>query len=67
MAFEHPAIFPEELVKKHLESWSNEGDIVYDCFMGSGTVAKAAKELKRNYIGSEIDEIYMDIINRRLV
>ena len=66
VAYEHPAIFPIDLAKDHIKSWSNEGDIVYDCFMGSGTVAKAAKELKRNYIGSEIDETYMDIINRRL-
>ena len=66
IAYEHPAIFPIDLAKDHIKSWSNEGDIVYDCFMGSGTVAKAAKVLNRNYIGSEIDETYIDIINRRL-
>ena len=33
-AFEHPAIFPEELVKDHIISWSEPEDIVYDCFYG---------------------------------
>lgn len=48
IAFKHPAIFPEELVKKHIYSWSNEGDLIYDCFMGSGTTAKMAHLQKRN-------------------
>jgi len=34
--------------------------------MGSGTTAKACSILKRNYIGSEVSEVYMDIINKRL-
>ena len=66
MAFEHPAIFPEELVKKHLESWSNEGDIIYDPFMGSGTTSKMCILSERNYIGSEISIEYCDIEKRRL-
>ena len=40
LAFEHPAIFPEELAEKHIISWTNKGDLVYDPFMGSGTTAK---------------------------
>ena len=47
LAFKHPAIFPEELVKDHISSWSNENDLIYDCFMGSGTTAKCAHLLKR--------------------
>jgi len=66
VAFKHPAIFPEELAYKHIQSWSNEGDLVYDCFMGSGTTAKMAKHLDRNYIGSEISKEYCEIINERL-
>ena len=66
MAFEHPAIFPEELVKKHLESWSNEGDIIYDPFMGSGTTSKMCILIERSYIGSEISKEYCDIEKRRL-
>ena len=62
----HPAIFPEMLAADHVISWSNEGDIVYDCFAGSGTTLKVSKSLKRLYIGSEITKKYVDIINERL-
>src|SRR3990167_1472898 len=65
-AFEHPATFPEELASKHIYSWSKENDLVYDPFMGSGTTAKMAKLLKRNYIGSEISEDYCKIAQERL-
>ncbi len=63
----HPAIFPEKLANDHIISWSNEGDLVYDCFMGSGTTAKMAKLNNRNYIGSEISEEYCNIANERLL
>ena len=63
---EHPAVFPESLVSDHILSWSNEGDIVYDPFMGSGTTAIAAKKLNRNYIGSEISLEYCDLIKFRI-
>jgi len=66
VAFEHPAIFPERLAYDHIISWSNEGDLVYDPFMGSGTTAKAAIASNRNYIGSEISEEYCQIIKKRL-
>ena len=63
---EHPAVFPESLVSDHIISWSNEGDIVYDPFMGSGTTAIAAKKLNRNYIGSEISPEYCALTVSRL-
>jgi site-specific DNA-methyltransferase (adenine-specific) len=66
IAFEHPAMFPEELAKKHIYTWSNEGDLVYDCFMGSGTTAKMAHLLNRNWIGSEMSQEYVDLANKRL-
>ena len=66
VAFEHPAIFPEELVRRHIESWSNEGDIVYDPFMGSGTTSKMCILTNRKYIGSEINEEYCIIEEKRL-
>lgn len=59
-------MFPEKLAQDHILSWSNEGDIVYDPFMGSGTTAKMAKLLKRNYIGSEISAEYCKIAEERL-
>jgi len=66
IASKHPAIFPEKLVNDHIISWSKENDIVYDPFMGSGTTAKMAKQLNRNYIGSEISSEYCKIIDERL-
>lgn len=66
IAFEHPAIFPEMLAFDHIRSWSNENDLVYDCFMGSGTTAKMAHLLKRNWIGSETSDEYVRIAEKRI-
>jgi DNA modification methylase len=66
VAFEHPAIFPERLVDDQIRTWTNEGDVVYDCFMGSGTTAKVAHLLKRRWLGSEISPEYIEIARRRL-
>ena len=63
---EHPAVFPETLANDHILSWSNEGDLVYDPFMGSGTVAKMSIINRRNWIGSEISEDYCEIIKKRI-
>ena len=65
-AFEHPAIFPEKLAADHIISWTNEGDLVYDPFAGSGTVLKMAKSLNRHFYGSEINPDYWNIIQKRL-
>lgn len=65
VAHKHPAIFPEQLANDHIISWSNEGDLVYDPLMGSGTVAKMAKINNRNYIGSEESKEYCEIIKMR--
>ena len=62
----HPAVFPEELVYKHIISWSNEGDIVMDIFSGSGTTHKVALENNRRFIGFEIAKEYCDIEKERL-
>lgn len=66
IAFNHPAIFPEQLANDHIISWSNEGDLVYDPFMGSGTIAKMAILNNRNWIGSEISSEYCNIIEERI-
>jgi len=65
-AFEHPAVFPEALAGDHIISWSNEGDLVYDPFTGSGTTAKMAIVNHRDYIGSEISEDYCKIADKRI-
>ncbi len=62
----HPAVFPEQLANDHIISWSNENDLVYDCFMGSGTTAKMSILNNRNWIGSEISSEYCEIINEEV-
>ena len=62
----HPASFPEKLAEDHILSWSNEGDTILDSMAGSGTTLKMAKKNNRNYIGIEIAQEYVDIINKRL-
>ena len=66
IAFEHPAIFPDVLAKRHIATWSNPGDLVLDPFSGSGTTAKAAKELGRMFLGLEINPEYCAIAERRI-
>lgn len=62
----HPTIKPLELVKRHLLNSSQPGDIVLDCFCGSGTTCLAAKEIDRKYIGIEINKKYWSIAEDRL-
>ena len=66
IAFRHPAIFPEKLAQDHIISWSNEGDLVLDCFAGRGTTAIACMNTNRNYILMEKEQKYYDIINKRI-
>ena len=66
IAFQHPAIFPEKLAEDHILSWSNEGDIVLDCFMGSNTTGKMALLNNRKFIGIEKVERYFKIAKERL-
>jgi site-specific DNA-methyltransferase (adenine-specific)/modification methylase len=63
---EHGAVFPEELVSTILDNFTNEGDVIYDPFMGTGSTAVVCKKLKRKYIGSEISKEYMKVIDERL-
>lgn len=62
----HPAVFPEKLAADHIYTLSNEGDLVYDCFGGSGTVAKMAHLQKRNWILSEISSEYCLLSEKRI-
>ena len=62
----HPAPFPEALARDHIISWSNEGDTIFDPFMGSGTTGKMAKLLNRRFIGIELDQGYFDIAKQRI-
>ena len=62
----HPAPFPEALANDHILSWSNEGDIVLDPFMGSGTTGFVANKLGRHYIGIELNPEYVEMAERRI-
>ena len=62
----HPAVFPEQLAKDHIISWSNKGDIILDPFMGSGTTGVACYDLRREFIGIELDEGYFKIAENRI-
>lgn len=62
----HPAVFPLQLAHDHIISWSNEGDTILDCFMGSGTTGVACVNTNRNFIGMEIDPQYFEIAKKRI-
>ena len=64
--YKHPTIKPLELVKRHIAHSTNKGDIVLDCFSGSGTTCVACKELERRFIGIEINPEYHKISLDRL-
>ena len=66
IAFEHPAIFPEQLAEDQIKTWTAEGDFVYDPFMGSGTTAKLAEILGRRWLGSEVSAEYVRLAQRRI-
>lgn len=66
IAHKHPAIFPEQLPADHIYSWSNEGDLVYDPFGGSGTTAKMAHLQNRKWIISEISGEYCELARKRI-
>ena len=61
----HPAVFPIQIPLDHIKSWSNEGDIVMDPFLGSGTTRIAAWDLNRDFIGFEIDKTYFERQEKR--
>lgn len=66
-AYDHPAMFPENLVYDHILSWTNEGDVVLDPYMGSGTVAKMSIITNRHYVGLELNkDDYKPIIDKRI-
>lgn len=55
-----------KVIEYLVETLTNEGDLVLDCFMGSGTTGVACKNLKRDFIGIEISEKYFDTANHRI-
>ena len=64
---EHSAMFPKELASRVIRLFTDEGDIVLDPFLGSGTTAIAAIETNRNFIGIEIMEKYAEIATENVI
>jgi DNA modification methylase len=64
--FDHPAMFPEELVKRCIKLFSYKNDLVLDPFNGAGTTTFVANLLERRYIGIDISETYCEIARERI-
>lgn len=64
--YKHPTIKPLELIERHIINSSKEGDLVLDCFCGSGTTLVGAINQNRRYIGFEIDKNYYEIAKKRI-
>lgn len=62
----HSAIMPEEIPKRLIKLFSFKNDLILDPFAGSGTTLKVAKDLKRNSIGYEIYENYIDVVQKKV-
>tara|TARA_Y100001970_G_C14188299_1_gene833869 strand:+ start:779 stop:1507 length:729 start_codon:yes stop_codon:yes gene_type:complete len=62
----HPTEKPEKLLERIINISSNEGDVILDPFLGSGTTAVVAEKMKRKYLGIEIDKEYYNISKKRL-
>ena len=65
-AFKHPAMFPENLARDHILSWSNPGELVFDPMCGAGTTCKMAKATGRRWLGVDISLEYTRIAERRV-
>ncbi|HWY59901.1 MAG TPA: site-specific DNA-methyltransferase [Terriglobales bacterium] len=62
----HIAMFPEKLVERCIRIGSRPGDIVLDCFGGSGTTGLVARQLERNSVLMDISEEYLSLMKQRL-
>jgi DNA modification methylase len=62
----HVAAYPEELAAFFIETYTDEGDVVLDPFLGSGTTLKVSQCMKRNGIGFEINEDFVPLIEKRI-
>jgi len=60
----HPAIMPQDICRRHIQSWTNEGDLVYDPFLGSATTTRIAREMYRRWLGSELHTPYYEVAQK---
>ena len=64
--YKHPTIKPLPFIENHIINSSKEGDLILDCYCGSGTTLVGAIKNKRNFIGFEIDKNYYEIAKQRV-
>jgi site-specific DNA-methyltransferase (adenine-specific) len=62
----HPTQKPVALLEELIKTFSNEGDVILDNCMGSGSTGVACKNTNRNFIGIELDESYFNIAEERI-
>lgn len=62
----HPTQKPVELMTALIEKYTDVGDVIFDGYAGSGTVAVAAIKTGRNFLGCEIDPVYLDVATKRV-
>lgn len=62
----HPAAYPTDIPAFFIKAFTDEGDLVYDPFMGSGTTAEVALRMNRKFIGSELKPEYIKVANDRI-
>ena len=63
----HPTQKPVALLEELIKTFSNEGDIILDNCMGSGSTGVACMNTNRNFIGIELDEKYFNIAKERMI
>lgn len=66
IADNHVAVYPVDLVEYFIKGSTEQGDVVLDPFIGTGTTAVASKKLGRNWIGFELQQEYIDVANIRI-
>ncbi|HIF9100107.1 TPA: site-specific DNA-methyltransferase [Photobacterium damselae] len=64
---DYPTQKPESLIKRIIDMSTKEGDLVFDCFLGSGTTAVAAHKLGRRFIGADINQGSIKVAAKRLI
>lgn len=64
--YKHPTIKPLPFIENHIINSSKEGDLILDCYCGSGTTLVGAIKTKRNFIGFEIDRNYYETAKQRV-
>lgn len=64
--YKHPTIKPLPFIENHIINSSKEGDLILDCYCGSGTTLVGAIKTNRNFMGFEIDKNYYEIAKQRV-